>query len=201
VARYRSSGFEIGNTLDARAYPTARTRRSGPPPAVVSPLEDPFASRGAPIRVQPWMVHLREAQGVATCGSRAFVGPALIKHFAFGGAFSVAQADLPWIQLNYATTPYASGNNQATTVLLGGTPIFLSSNFDDAGFTLGRTDVIVVPFENATFPGLLLNYYVPETNFFLGLAIRNTSVNAAAFYAMITVYEAVLLSDYPHILA
>jgi hypothetical protein len=200
VARYRSSGFEIGNTLDARAYPTARPKRSGPPPAVASPLEDPFASRGAPIRVQPWFVHLREASGVVTCGSRPFVGPALIKQFAFGGGFSVAQADLPWIQLNYDTTPYANGINQATTVLLHGTPVFVSSNFDDAGFNLGRTDVIAVPFSANPYPGLHLNYYVPETNFFLGLAIRNTSVNAAGFDVMITVFEGILLSDYPFIL-
>lgn len=77
--RYASSGFEVGNALDARAYPTARRNRTGPPPT--GSLGGPGGGSPLPAPPQSRLLSFNVScnPGLRTTGSSTKVyGPALL---------------------------------------------------------------------------------------------------------------------------
>jgi len=75
---WNSQGFEIGNTLDRRSYPTARLKRPGPPPTGVAP-GDPAASLPAAARTRNVQFYIEV--GANQRSTRSFgplSGPAIV---------------------------------------------------------------------------------------------------------------------------
>jgi len=85
---FASSGFEIANALDRRAFPTARTKRTGPPPGGLPADFNAEAARGVPIRARNMAFTVQENNARALVAFGPFVGPALLKRL------DLAQANL-----------------------------------------------------------------------------------------------------------
>lgn len=81
MAAYASTGFEIGNVLDARAYPTARRNRTGPAPnqGQGAPAGAAPASAYPRTRVFPFSVQVGVAGRRSATSTPRILGPSIIK--------------------------------------------------------------------------------------------------------------------------
>lgn len=103
---WASSGFEIGNKLDARTYPVPRLKRPGPPPT------DPNADPNAPAPPTPPRTRIVDffiEVGVNQRTTRSYgpmQGPAIIKRarYDFG---AIAGNDGFFFEVGYSPSPIA----------------------------------------------------------------------------------------------
>lgn len=199
---YASSGFEIGNVLDRRAYPSARRNRTGPPPSGSTTTPDPFVNRGAPIRARPVAFAIREDAGRAVAAMGPFVGPGLVKRIDCAFLTTANVDPIPHINVFYNTSPYVSANNLAPTVLPAGVRIFESVSADDQPRSFAAEGGLASLGFQSSGTSYLLDYYAPDPQFFLAVVSRTAAVvgNNAALYGSLLVYEGILLSDFPMIL-
>jgi len=75
---WNSAGFEIGNVLDRRAYPTARLKRTGPPPTGIA-VDDPAGALPSPARTRAVQFYIEVgANQRSTRSAGPFQGPAIV---------------------------------------------------------------------------------------------------------------------------
>jgi hypothetical protein len=107
-----SAGFEIGNTLDKRAYPAARTKRTGPPASGASSAAQAAADQG----LTPAQSYVFTFNMLATANNRSTVsspklrGPSIVRglhltktgtpdgtqHLALGKSkFAITESNVP----------------------------------------------------------------------------------------------------------
>lgn len=89
MSGWNSRGFEIGNTLDRRAYPAARSKRTGPPPSAGG-VGGAAIPEGLPNPPQSFVfpfVLKANANTRSTTSSPRLRGPSIVRglHFAKGG--------------------------------------------------------------------------------------------------------------------
>jgi len=197
---WASSGFEIGNILDRRAYPAPRLKRMGPPPSIGAEGTIPGEPRGTPIRARPFAFHLRELGGRALVASPHYVGPGLIKRLDIAAFQTNNFNPQPHVNVFYNTTPYVTASNLTAGTLPAGTRVLESDIADDQGFAStqeGGIDTI----GNSTFAQtFLLDVYVAEADFYVGVAFRNDGATQGHCIGTLLVYEGVQPSDFPYIL-
>ena len=196
---YGSSGFEIGNVLDRRTYPQARRGRTGPPPTSQPADFDPNQLRGAPILARPCAFQLRTIGNRALVAFGSFVGPGLIKRLDLTVFSTTFGTDPPVVNLFYDTAPYVTTVN-AGLARPHGTQLWETRIADDqpAAFVgEGGLNTLGVQGLNSNY---LLDRYVPDTNFYIGLSLYNSGGSAPFVIGSLLVYEGVMVSDFPTIL-
>jgi hypothetical protein len=197
---YASSGFEIGNELDRRAYPVARLKRPGAPPASQPADFDPLAPRLAPIRARPTAFGLREINGRALLAFGPYVGPGLIKRLDVGIFTTQNGNPQPHLNLFRNTAPYTSANNLALTTLPAGTPVFEAKIADDQPVAFADEGGLSMSGGQTLGWSVLIDVFVGDATFYLALVTRNNQAAAVAMYGSLLVYEGVQASDFPGIL-
>jgi hypothetical protein len=198
---WASSGFEIGNKLDARTYPLARVKRPGAPPSTQPPGADPNEQRGAPVRARAFAFELREFGGRALLATPGFVGPGLIKELSITRIVTLNTNPLNHINIFWNTTPYVSVGNLAVTTVPAGTPIFESGSVDDQPGAFAEEGGITTDGLESGPHRHRINLYVPAQQFYCAIVLRNPAAAPAVVTGSLLVYEGVLLSDFPAILA
>lgn len=198
---WNSQGYEIGNALGRGTFPAARLKRPGAPPSSQSEDFDPGAVRGSPIRGRAWYVALREFSGMAVAGSVKYIGPGLVKELSFLDTAATTANPMPDFALHYATSPYETLGDQSVGIVIPGTPLFDNSYLNDGGFGSGRAHSALIPSAAQSPNAFRLNYYIPDLEFFLALSLRNQTATALTINAFLLIYEQVLPSDFPGILA
>ena len=109
MSGWNSRGFEIGNTLDKRAYPTARRSRSGPPPASTGGVgQEPTGSDIGRTRVFPWRIS-------ETAGNRNTIStPKLLGNVIIASLFyslpTAADPPNDSLEIGYALQPVTEIN-------------------------------------------------------------------------------------------
>lgn len=101
---WNSRGFEIGNTLDRRAYPAARRNRTGPPPVgAAGPFAQPIGSNIGRTRVFPFRIN-ELAAGRNTISTPKLLGNVVIHslYFQYG---TTGDPPPSTIEIGYALTP------------------------------------------------------------------------------------------------
>ena len=197
---WNSAGFEIANTLDRRAFPTARTKRGGPPPSGLPADFDPNAGRGVPIRSRNMVFGLAENTQRALVAFGPFVGPALLKRIDIVHSNLPLGAAAAHFNIFVNTSAYVTATNLALTPAPAGSPIFRLVQAMDPAAPAGAEGGLLTFGQVVNGYPVLLDYYVPDTQFFLGLTLRNPIVAASGFTGNLLVYEGVLPSDFPAIL-
>lgn len=175
------------------AYPRARTNRR----AAATPAAEEFlAEAPPPPRGFPWAFHLSEAGNNqrGTVGSRRIIGPALLKRITAELAQPFDAGDkLPLVQVFYSSTPIAEGSDQAETFPTGATNI-LESVFrrnDVALLNPGQAGLsYAVGSATAIFRDQVLDYYVPLTEFYIGISvISRANAGGSDAAGVLLIYE------------
>lgn len=111
---WNSAGFEIGNALDRRAYPTARPKRSGPPPT--DPNADPSAG-APPSPPRTRIVDFKISVNANVRSTRSFgpiQGPAVIKRARYDFD-NIAGSDGFFFEVGYNPSPVEEALVAVTT--------------------------------------------------------------------------------------
>lgn len=197
---WNTAGFEIGNVLDRRAYPAARTRRAGPPPSGLPSDFDPNAARGVPIRSRPVAFIAGETLGRCVLALGSFVGPALVKGIDIAHSNLPDNPSMPHWNLFYNTTPYTTANDIPQDTQPAGTPLLAAIAARDSGQVKAQEGGIWQVGQTVNGNRWLLNYYIPDATWYLALVIRNVVNTPATVSGVCLVYEGILPSDFPAIL-
>lgn len=101
---FASSGFEIGNVLDRRAYPTARRNRTGPPASGLA-VDDPAAALPTPPQTRNinFLIAVN-ANTRSTISRGPLRGPALVRSLEIQPAGGAA-LDNWFCNVGYSATP------------------------------------------------------------------------------------------------
>lgn len=185
---FASSGFEIANELDRRAFPTARRNRTGPPPAgTAGPLAQPIGSDVGRVRVFPWAINETAARR-NTISTPKLLGNVIILSLSFS---SGSHADPPndTLEVGYALQPLTETNVVLTvprpytvlTELLD--PHGIIANDRGQGF-FGTT--LNVPNRGSRIP---LGLVVLERECAVVLALVNPSAFVQTWLGTLTVIE------------
>ncbi len=187
---FASSGFEIGNELDRRSYPTARPRRTGPP----SPSGDPAAlttdaTPAPPVsRVIPFVLSATANNRMARSAG-PYRGPAIITglHFAKSGTAKGAQGLL----LGKSASPI-SENNVANTTPKAWTRLF-EPIVVNVGVTPGESDDTSVDqsAQSTLSNDPHLGIVIPDADFHLVIAIAAGATGTDVFAGHVTLLERV----------
>lgn len=197
---WASSGFEVGNKLDARSYPLARASRAGPPPTTQGAGFDPTTPRGAPIRARPTAFQIREVSERANIALGPYVGPVLVKrldYHIFGAPFNNPS---PVLQIFYGGSPYVTANNVVVTAIPPGSPIWDSRIADDTPDTYPTHGGLTVTGIQAGPGSFLIDYYIPDSQVFLCMTVHALGAGPTFMTGSLMIYEGVLVSDFPAIL-
>lgn len=197
---WASSGFEIGNKLDARTYPAARAKRTGPPPSAQDPNFDPNAARSIPIRARPTAFQIREVSERANIALGPYVGPVLVKRLDYHIFGAPQNNPTPVLQLFYGGSPYVTANNVVVTAIPPGTPIWDSRIADDLPTTYPSHGGLTVTGIQAGPGGFLIDYYIPDAQVFLCMTVHALGAGPTFMTGSLMIYEGVLPSDFPAIL-
>jgi hypothetical protein len=197
---WASSGFEIGNKLDARTYPAARLKRPGPPPSGQAAGFDPTQLRGSPIRARPFAFHLREFTGRAVVASPHYAGPGLVKRLDISTQSANFGSPQGVFNLYWNNSPYTTAGGLAESARPTGNRIIEAGISDDQPAVFdqeGGIDSLGV----ATFgQSYLLDYYIGDSDFYLAFTLVNPGATGGVFVGTCLVYEGVLPTDFPAIL-
>lgn len=190
---YDPTGFEIGNVLDARAYPLARRNRTGPAPSGAQAgilTSDP--STPPRMRVFPFVFNETATSRRAWSGNQC-TGPALIKDL-FIGTSAHATPTNKTVEIGIASTRIT----EAGVALATPRPYTLLTELldpfnvvlDAAGG--GIPDTTTAP--NAASQRVKLDLVVYDAQFFPVLALVNNTGNAQEWHGWFRVLEQIPLS-------
>jgi hypothetical protein len=173
---FASSGFEIENALDRRAFPTARRNRTGPPPAgTAGPFAQPIGSDIGRVRVFPWRVN-EAATSRTTFSTPKLLGNVIISSLFFS---SGSHGDPPQdtLEVGYALVPVT----ETAVALATARPYTLLTELLDPSSGILNT-------AGFGFPGTTLNTPTRGSRIPLGLiimerecAVTLSVVNSGAF--------------------
>jgi hypothetical protein len=106
----------------------------------------------------------------------------------------------PHFSIWYDTTSYITATGIALATLPHGTAVWETGSADNQPAAMAQEGGLATSGVNAGTGRYLLDFYVPEPNFFVALAVRNPMAQAASVYGSLLIYEGVLASDFPDIL-
>jgi hypothetical protein len=178
---WASSGFEIGNKLDARTYPAARTKRTGP---VVSPQED-LSGGAASAFTRVW--HFRCRVGINGDFNRvvspAMQGPAIVDELLLEFSASPGATTLPSWMLGYSETLLPQLLDQPVPATFPGSKIIDASYVSDGPQTLPLPGGSMLGFGSQTTgaPKMRLKYIITAPSFYLYF-VANAIQNADHSY-------------------
>lgn len=195
-----SAGYEIGNTLARGTFPAARLKRSGPPPSGLPADFDPSALRGSPIRARTFAFAMSNTTNRNQLDAGGYVGPGLVKRLHAINLNSSFANPIPFMNIFHNTTPYDTLANQPLTALPPGTPILASGAREAGNFEFADEGGLNTAATQVTGNSLLLDYYIPDAQFFLALTMRVTAGQFFTCFGTLLVYEGVLITDFPAIL-
>jgi hypothetical protein len=157
--------------------------------------------RGSPIRARPFAFGVRSGGLRCLVAAGPFVGPGLVKRLDCTVFTSPNGNPQPFFNIFYDTSAYVTATNIPLADLPKGTAIWASAIADDQPATFVAEGGLTTSGAQGTLGGFMINQYVPDQNFFLGISVRNPIGAAFAVYGSLLVYEGILPSDYPAILA
>lgn len=193
--------YRLADPFDARTFPGPRTKRPGPPPAGAAAGADPLTPRGAPIRARAFAFQLREISHRANLALPGYVGPGLVKYIEYHVHGAPNNNPQSTVNLYWSATPYVTVVDSDVTVQPKGTRMFESGIADDQPALLSNFGGLSVSGVQAGPGRYTLNYYISDENFFLCLTAHALGGGPTFITGNILVYEGVLVSDFPHILA
>lgn len=185
---WASSGFEIGNKLDARTYPAARKQRSGPPPSQADPASLAGGGPTAPrTRFFPFAFN-ETATSRRTISGDKCQGPALIKAFLLGTSTYSAPISKS-VEIGISSTKLTEAGVALTTPRPYTLLLELQDPFSQLASAAGRGYPLATwaPGPNTiTFP---LDLVVYDNEFYPVLALWNNTANAQQWYGFLKVLE------------
>jgi hypothetical protein len=184
-------GFEIGNTLDRRAYPALRVKRAGPPPS--SSLDAAIRAGGGTItpRMRVFPLGFNEtASSRRTLSSNQCQGPALIKDIALGTSTYTAPTNKS-IEVGIASSRITENGVALTTprpyTLLTELLDPFAAIVDAAGGGLLQTTSA----PNMNTIRTPLDLVVLDAQFYVTIALVNNTANAQEWHGWFRVLEAI----------
>lgn len=178
---WASSGFEIGNKLDARTYPAARSKRSGP---IITPEAD-LSGGAASAFTRVWQFRLRVGVGGTfnRVVSPAMQGPAIVDELLLEWSAGPGAALLPSWMLGYSETPLPQLLDQPVPATFPGSRIIDTSYVSDGPQTLPLPGGSMLGFGSQTSgaPKMRLKYIVQAPSFYLYF-VANAIQNADHSY-------------------
>lgn len=194
MALYDSRGYEIGNVLDRRAYPTARRNRMGPPPSGSAGSASFGAESLGPPRMRLFSFVFGEtASSRRTMSGNLCNGPALIKDIVLG---TNTNTDPPnkSLEIGFAATRVTEAGVALTTPRPYTLLVELINPFGTLAAAVGGGLVqhTVEPFlHNKIIP---LDLVVLDAQFYPVAAWVNNSLNAQTAHGWMRVLEQIPLS-------
>lgn len=192
---YASSGFEIGNVLDQRAYPTARRNRPGPPPSSAPAADVQAAQANTPPVTRAFWFELRtNATSRTTISTPRLRGPLIVKEIQWGTG-SPPDATAWYLDIGKATTP-VSEVNVAVGAARPWTSLFADMVPRSANVA---ADLIGMP--SRTQYGAVaddrwrINQLIPDLDVFLVLSVLNTVAAARVTHGTFYVIEGIALDQ------
>ena len=186
--RYASSGFEVGNLLDGRAYPTARRNRMGPPPADPSGLPPGAGQLAQPPQTRLLAFRVSCNPGLrTTASSRKLRGPALL--LELHASSSVGSTGNFSLELGVAPNAVAE-QDVATATLKQWRSITERVSQNAVVEPAARVGFDAVSYVAGTpRPFGKLNYVIFDPEFFLTFSVVSTAVAGAAISGHLVALE------------
>lgn len=195
---YASSGFEIGNVLDARSFPAARRNRTGPPPSAGLGAAAPGGVIVPPrSRVFPFVLGAGNAQRSSVSSPR-LLGPVVLKGLYISK--TGAAGNVRGIGLGKATAPVTENNVAA------GTPLPFTALFEGlpaaggAAASPDQTDMSIDSASPLYMPDSSMNFIITDTEFFLVVYNAAQGATAGQINGHVNLLEQVSLDVLPFVL-
>lgn len=184
-------GFEIGNTLDRRAYPAARPKRGA---GIPIPPEELVSSGAAPFtRVWNFMVRQAGINARTIRVSPAMIGPAIVKSLTLALNSHEVAAGIDAMALGWSIGKPVAQRKGSNTINPPGQVIIESDTIDD---NVGDNPL---PSYGSPFWGLIssapgriaLDYVITEPSFYIWSVWETSSINAFVVDGVVTVLNQV----------